>query len=95
MWCPTSLGGQVFLGDGVVTGAADFGFTAVAMAASSSAAVAAIAASGGELGGVWAGLTVLQAMRGASIAAWYAALGPISPRAAGGEEERSRRRHEQ
>lgn len=68
----------VFLGDGVVTGAGDFLFTAAAMAASSSAAAAAIAASGGELGGVWAGLTVLQGMRGLSLAAWYSALGPLA-----------------
>lgn len=74
---------KVFLGDGVVTGAGDFGFTALAMCASSSAATAAIAASGGELGGVWAGLTVLQTMRGAALAAWYSALGPLAPQRMG------------
>lgn len=77
----------VFLADGVVTGAGDFGFTAAAMAASSSAAAVGIAASGGELGGVWAGLTVLQVVRGASMAAWYGAIGPISPNKAQEEEE--------
>jgi MATE family multidrug resistance protein len=68
------LGALVFVWDGIVMGAADFGYLARAMLVAGGAAVAVLLAvlpMGWGIAGVWWGITVLMVGRAATLSWWY------------------------
>ena len=86
------LNGYVFVGDGIMQGAADFDYLARAMLISAGIGLFAITTlggggnfslgsddvSGGALVGVWAGIGVLQVSRAFTFWDWYKRTGPIA-----------------
>lgn len=86
------LNGYVFVGDGIMQGAADFDYLARAMLISAGIGLFAISTlggggnfslgsddvSGGALVGVWAGIGVLQVSRAFTFWDWYKRTGPIA-----------------
>lgn len=73
------LNAVVFVGDGILQGAKDFGYVALAMGASTAAAGTALAAMGGSLLGVWQAIGVLQVSRAASLSIRYwGGTGPLA-----------------
>jgi MATE family multidrug resistance protein len=74
------LNAIVFVWDGIVIGATDFGYLAVSMviaAVTSSAVLLAVVPQGWGLAGVWWGLVVLMATRALTLLAWQL-RGPLS-----------------
>ena len=74
------LNAVVFVWDGIVIGATDFGYLAVSMvlaAVMSSAVLLAVVPQGWGLAGVWWGLVVLMATRALTLLAWHL-RGPLS-----------------
>ena len=87
------LNGYVFVGDGIMQGAADFDYLARAMLFAAGGGLLAITALGGggtlllgggdggvepALTGVWAGVAVLQVLRAGTFLDWYRRTGPLA-----------------
>ncbi|CAG9460887.1 unnamed protein product [Pedinophyceae sp. YPF-701] len=83
------LNSVAFVGDGILSGAGDFGFMAAAMCCAAGGAGTAMLGGVGSLTAVWQSLTVLQAGRCAGILARLlgAGGGPLAPVAQSGKTE--------